>query len=144
MNVEVHVALVEGPLDEARRVAASSAGAVVRFEGVVRPLEEGRELAALEYEAYEPMTRRELESLARETAFRHGLESIRVEHSTGRVPVGAISFRLEVASPHRVEALQATSEFIDRLKRHVPLWKIPEWAGPQTATAEEAETIGDG
>jgi molybdopterin synthase catalytic subunit len=38
---------------------------------------------------------------------------------------GQCSFRLQVASAHRAEALAAMTEFIDRLKRDVPIWKSP-------------------
>jgi molybdopterin synthase catalytic subunit len=54
---------------------------------------------------------------------RHGLVAILVEHSKGFVPVGQCSFRLLVAGTHRRESLAAMSEFIDRMKRDVPIWK---------------------
>jgi molybdopterin synthase catalytic subunit len=100
---------------------------VLVFEGVVRPREEQRPLAALIYEAYEPMSSRELGNLANEIGDRHGLLAIDLEHSCGRVPVGACSFRLRVAAPHRKAAIAAVDELIDRMKAGVPLWKVPEW-----------------
>ena len=48
---------------------------------------------------------------------------MRVAHSVGWVPVGECSFRLEVAAPHRQEAMLAMGEFINRLKQDVPIWK---------------------
>lgn len=131
---DVRVALLSGPLLPG--VAAQSfleaqslgAGACLVFEGVVRPLESERPVAALLYEAYEPMTSRELHRLATQVLTNHGLLGIRVEHSVGRVGAGEISFRLGVAARHRKEALRAVDEFIDLLKQVVPLWKIPEWA----------------
>ena len=62
MSVEVR--LTEGPLPPAEPLSVPGAGALLTFEGVVRPLEEGRQLVALVYEAYSPMTERELTRLA--------------------------------------------------------------------------------
>ncbi|MFN0010069.1 MAG: molybdopterin synthase catalytic subunit [Phycisphaerales bacterium] len=108
---------------------------MLRFEGIVRrsePCEQSagaaRNLLALDYEAYDPMAQRELESLARDVLARHGLISILVLHSRGRVAVGEVSFVLEVGAAHRAETLAAVAEFIDRLKRDVPIWKEPVWA----------------
>lgn len=110
-------------------------GATVRFEGIVRgsepaPAEGGanRDLQALDYQTYDPMAERQLRELAREMAAKHGLGSLIVLHSRGRVGVGEVSFVLIVKSPHRAEALAAMAEFIDRLKQDVPIWKRPVWA----------------
>lgn len=125
MSVEIE--LIDGPLPPAAAWSAEGAGALLTFEGVVRPTEEGQELAALVYEAYPPMTERELTRLAERTAQEHGLLAIRVEHSTGRVAVAACSFRLRVASRHRAEGIAATDAFIREMKRVVPLWKVAEF-----------------
>lgn len=137
MSVLVAVAIVEGAiLAERERMLRSSdpslraldratdgVGARLRFEGIVRGLEEGRPIAALDYEVYEPMASRELARVAREEAERAGARSILVLHSSGRVAVGEVSFLCEVASPHRAEALAALAAFVDRMKREVPIWK---------------------
>ena len=128
MTPPIDITLHEGPLPPAARWLVAGAGAVVRFEGVVRPTEQGRVLVALHYEAYEPMTTQQLHQLAATIAAEHGLRGIRVAHSVGDVAVGEVSFRLDVASAHRVEALSAMAAFIDRLKQQVPLWKVPRFA----------------
>lgn len=109
-------------------------GAGLRFEGIVRRAEaseahggEERDLRALDYQTYDPMAERELRALARLIAEQHGLSSLVVLHSRGRVAVGEVSFVLIVESPHRAEAIAALSEFIDRLKQDVPIWKRPIW-----------------
>lgn len=126
MSIEVQI--VEGPLPPATPWQPPGAGAVLRFEGVVRPTEQGRPLAALDYEVYEPMTGTVLRQLAQEVVAAHGLIAMRVVHSRGRVPVGACSFRLDAAAPHRKEALAAVDTFIDRMKQDAPIWKVPQWA----------------
>ena len=121
----VHV--VEGPLAPWLPMAFAGAGAVVVFDGVVRPLEDGRTLDAIDYEAYRPMADRQLERLAAEASARHGLVACLAWHSVGRVAVGETSFRLAVASTHRREALAAMDWFIDTMKKDVPIWKRPVW-----------------
>jgi molybdopterin synthase catalytic subunit len=123
--MKIEVSIAEGPLGPASPLDAPDAGAVVVFEGVVRPREGDQAIAALDYSTYDPMARNMLERLAADVARRYALIALRVEHSRGRVGVGERSFRLAVASAHRGEALAAVEEFIDRLKRDVPIWKAP-------------------
>ena len=130
----VRVDLIAGPLPDSQPGCATApvdtdlrAGAVVVFDGVVRLTEEGRALSGLHYESYEPMTSRMLTQLADEIINTHGLIALVVSHSVGDVPVGRCSFRLTVWSAHRKEALKAMDEFIDRMKKEVPLWKTPNW-----------------
>ena len=135
MSAAVSVQLADGPLHaSAAPPGPEGAGALLVFEGRVRPREDGRPLAALRYEAYEPMTTRQLQALSRETCEAFALLGLHVEHSVGRVPVGAVSFRLTVHSAHRKEGLAACDAFIDRMKRDVALWKTPEFAEPEHAT----------
>lgn len=128
--MSVCVSITDGPLPPASGASCDAGprgtGAAVAFEGIVRPTEAGEPLAALVYEAYEPMASRQLAALAQEMLDRHGLLEIRVEHSRGRVPAGARSFRLTIHARHRREALAAMGEFIDRMKRDVPIWKHAE------------------
>jgi molybdopterin synthase catalytic subunit len=126
--MEIDVQIVEGSLPPAMTWAPAGAGAVLVFEGNVRPTEDGQRLAALAYEQYEPMTRQTLLNLALQVAAAHTLIALRVEHSVGRVPVGACSFRLSLAAAHRKATLRACDVFIDEMKQSVPLWKLPVWA----------------
>src|SRR2546421_9764426 len=122
--IEVYVKILDGPLTpKGLPRDVPNAGAVLCFEGVVRPVESGRAIAALDYEAYEPMATNLLRRLGGEVSRTHGLIDLCVEHSRGRVRAGECSFRLRVASPHRPEALRAVAEFVDRMKRDVPIWK---------------------
>lgn len=123
--MSVAVTIVDGPLGqyEPRPDSAGLVGAEVVFDGIVRAHEGDATIAALDYEAYRPMADRELERLAKRMLDEHGLLSIAVWHSVGRVPVGGVSFRLVIRSAHRKEALAAMDGFIDALKVDVPLWK---------------------
>lgn len=124
----VDVAIVEGPLERVPSPLVEGAGAVMCFEGIIRPSEAGRFIEAIEYEAYRPMADRVLAELAEEVSRRFGLLYVCARHSVGVVCVGEVSFRLDIASAHRVEGLEAMAWFIDRMKRDMPIWKHPRFA----------------
>ncbi|HTV46802.1 MAG TPA: molybdenum cofactor biosynthesis protein MoaE [Phycisphaerae bacterium] len=125
MNITVE--LRDGPLVGWSGPPEAHAGAVVRFEGIVRPQEDGRSISGLDYTAYEPMASRELKRLADSAMCDFDLQSITVLHSRGFVPVGRCSFILLIVAMHRRPALAAMDWFIDALKRDVPIWKHPVW-----------------
>jgi molybdopterin synthase catalytic subunit len=120
IHVEItrEVLCVRGTASEAGGI-----GAVVEFAGVVRGEEGGTAIAALDYEAYETMARSEMEKIARDLAGQFPCESIEVVHRTGRVPVGEASIVVRIEAKHRAEAFGMLAEFMNRMKRDVPIWK---------------------
>ncbi|MFN0136835.1 MAG: molybdenum cofactor biosynthesis protein MoaE [Phycisphaerae bacterium] len=122
----VEATIIDGPIPPLAALDTplrDEVGAALVFDGIVRHTEDGRPLVALDYEAYDGMAKRELLAVAVSVAAAHGVLSFRVWHSRGRVPVGAASLRVVIHSRHRKESLAAMDEFIDRLKRDVPIWK---------------------
>jgi molybdopterin synthase catalytic subunit len=122
--MKIHVEITREVL-RARGTAseAGGIGAVVEFAGVVRGEEDGAAIAALDYEAYEEMARSEMERIARALAGQFPCESIEVVHRTGRVPVGEASIVVRIEAKHRAEAFGMLAEFMNRMKRDVPIWK---------------------
>jgi molybdopterin synthase catalytic subunit len=122
--MKIHVEITREVL-RARGTAseAGGIGAVVEFAGVVRGEEGGTAIAALDYEAYETMARFEMEKIARDLARQFPCESIEVVHRTGRVPVGEASIVVRIEAKHRAEAFGMLAEFMNRMKRDVPIWK---------------------
>jgi len=140
MSVSVHIH--DGPLPSAAPWTINGAGAVLLFEGVVRPSEDGQPIEALDYEAYQPMAEQQLRALAQAMIDQFGVMAVVVEHSHDRVRAGECSFRLRIAAAHRKEALAAMDEFIDRMKRDVPIWKTPVPTASDTPRAA-ARDAGD-
>jgi molybdopterin synthase catalytic subunit len=103
--------------------AAVGCGAVVEFAGVVRGEEDGAMIEALDYEAYEGMARGEMERILRELGAAFACEAVTVRHRIGRVPVGEASILVRVEAKHRAEAFGMLTEFMNRLKCDVPIWK---------------------
>ncbi len=114
----------EAALVRSRQMGAGS-GAAVYFSGVVRGQEGSEVIRAIEYEAFEAMVRRQFELLFDELASRWPLESVRLVHRLGVVPVNEASLWVEVVAGHRGEAFAACQHLIDEMKRLVPIWKKP-------------------
>lgn len=115
------------PIDEASLVAqremSGGMGAVVYFTGVVRGVEEGAAIAAIEYEAFQRMAEHQFGLLFEEMEKRWPVESVRLVHRVGLVKVNEPSLWIEVIAPHRGEAFAACQWLIDEMKRVVPIWK---------------------
>jgi molybdopterin converting factor subunit 1 len=102
------------------RVTDPRAGAVVTFTGVTR------QVAELDYEAYQPMAERHMERIVAEAIERHGLCAAAAEHRVGSVPLSEPSVAIAVSAPHRAEAFAGAREIIDEIKARAPIWKREE------------------
>jgi molybdopterin synthase catalytic subunit len=127
LNVRRELAITTEAIDELallkQRRAARDLGAVVYFLGVVRDLEEDRTIAALDYEVFEAMARRQFELIFDETQKRWPVASVRLVHRVGRVPAGEASLWIETVAPHREEAFAACQYIITEMKKKAPIWK---------------------
>ncbi|MCF8880652.1 molybdenum cofactor biosynthesis protein MoaE [Hyphobacterium sp. SN044] len=100
--------------------AASGAGAVVSFTGIVRG---GDGVTALELDHYPGMTEDSIETLAQETADRFRVSSLLAVHRTGYIPAGETVVFVAAAAEHRRAAFQAADCLMDRLKSEAAIWK---------------------
>ena len=119
------VSITQAPLELPARENDPAAGAIVDFWGVVRGLEEGREISGIEYEAHTPMAEHQMRGLAESATNKFGLTKVVVHHRIGFVPAAEASIVVRVASAHRPAAFSATQWIMDELKRTVPIWKHP-------------------
>src|SRR5215475_9211678 len=94
----------------------------------VRPMEDGREIEGIDYEAHREMAEHQLKRIAEQAADRFGLKRIIVRHRIGFIAVGEASLFVQVASLHRGEGFRATQWIVDELKKSVPIWKRPAFA----------------
>jgi MoaE-MoaD fusion protein len=102
---------------------ASSDGALVAFEGVVRDHSGGRKTLYLEYEAYGPMAVRKMQEIGKEARRKFDIHSVGIVHRVGRLEIGETSVAIVVTAAHRKPAFEACHYLIDRLKQVVPVWK---------------------
>ena len=110
-------------------VVDEQAGAIATFLGTVRSHSRGRDVIALEYEAYEEMAEDVMAGIADELLARYDLCKVAMSHRLGRVEVGETSVAIAVSAPHRQDALAACADAIEALKSQVPLWKKELYVG---------------
>lgn len=133
VGTHIDVQLVDGPLPPAE-AAPSRGGGLCTFTGITRPelhAEHGQ-LQSLDYDAYRPMAKRTMETLAAEASGRWPCHRIVMHHAVGDVPVGTASVFISVDSDHRADAFAACRWLIDTLKEQVPIWKRERWADGTT------------
>jgi molybdopterin synthase catalytic subunit len=123
MNADVTVRITTEPLTSFPLPTRSDCGAIVDFFGAVRADEGGEQIAGLEYEAYQPMAEQQIDNIVRALLSEFPCRAIEVIHRIGFIPVGESSIRIRIAAPHRQEAISFLAEFMNRLKKDVPIWK---------------------
>jgi molybdopterin synthase catalytic subunit len=142
-NPVCEVLLTEKELDSLEKGPDFSAGAIADFSGVIRDVENGREIEGIEYEAHRPMAEHQLGMIGQEAARKFGLQLVVIHHRLGFVPAGESSLLLRVASRHRTEAFQASQWIVDELKRKVPIWKHPRFKTDHQPRPKSAEIERD-
>src|SRR5262245_21249812 len=78
-NVVCEISVTESPL-VARENNVAGAGAIVDFWGVVRPIEDGREIEGIDYAAYREMAEHQLKRIVEQAAARFGVKFLVVHH----------------------------------------------------------------
>jgi molybdopterin synthase catalytic subunit len=141
-NVVCEISVTQAPL-AAPASDIADAGAVVDFWGVVRLIEDGREIEGIEYEAHREMAEHQLKRIGEQAAERFGLKLIIVRHRVGFIAVGEPSLFLRVATPHRGQGFLASQWIVDELKKRVPVWKRPRFklGNHRHAPRSEAATV---
>ena len=111
-------------------VSAPHVGGIDVFIGTTRAEvnAEGRQLVALDYEAYGTMALKQMRDLAARARQRWpGLVRLVILHRSGRVELGRASVIVAASAPHRDDAFTACRWIIDTLKAEVPIWKREVW-----------------
>jgi molybdopterin synthase catalytic subunit len=127
-NVVCEISVTPAPLAaRASDIDVVGAGAIVDFWGLVRLIEDDREIEGIDYEAHREMAEHQLKRIAEQAAERFRLNLVIIHHRIGFIAVGETSLFLRVASPHRSEGFRASQWIVDELKKKVPIWKRPRF-----------------
>jgi molybdopterin synthase catalytic subunit len=105
------------------RAGDTRVGAVVSFVGLVRDMNDGAQVAAMELEHYPGMTERALEDIVEQARARWPLYGALVIHRVGPLRPCDQIVLVAVAGAHRGEAFDACEFIIDYLKTDAPFWK---------------------
>ncbi len=99
------------------------AGAFVSFEGWARDHNDGKSVAALEYEALVPLCEAEAASILNEAKEKFEVLRAVCLHRTGRLQIGDMAVWVGVTASHRDAAFKACRYIIDEIKNRLPIWK---------------------
>lgn len=119
-------------------VTDPAAGAIATFIGTTRNNNEGRNVTALNYEAYPEMAEKELARIGADAKRQWPICRMAIAHRLGPVAITEASVMIAVSSAHREAAFAACRFAIEEIKKTVPIWKkeVYEggevWIGTQT------------
>src|SRR5438477_13186185 len=106
-NSVCEIFLTEAPLKAPKR-NPTDVGSLVDFWGVVRRLEDGREIEGIDYEAHRDMAEHQLQQIAEHAAEKFRLQPLIIHHRIGFIVVGKPSLFLRVTSLLREESFRAS------------------------------------
>ncbi|MBK8094754.1 MAG: molybdenum cofactor biosynthesis protein MoaE [Verrucomicrobiaceae bacterium] len=121
------VILSEEPIQTVQTVFQAGEGAEVQFLGVVRGIEEGRQISGIDYSAYLPMAEKTLHQLTQRGQQEHGEHRLYIQHRLGFVAVEQPSILIRVRTKHSAEAFDLCRWYLKEIKATVPIWKRPVW-----------------
>jgi molybdopterin synthase catalytic subunit len=110
-------------------VGDPEAGAIATFIGTTRNNNEGRNVIALDYEAYGEMAEKELARIGADAAKQWPICRMAILHRLGPVQIGEASVVIAVSSAHRDAAFAASRFAIEEIKKTVPIWKKEVFEG---------------
>lgn len=107
----------------AKHAAKTEIGAHSIFLGQVRADElEGKSVRAIEYTAHKELALEKMSEIREAIFEKYDLSCAHVFHSEGTVRAGEICFFVFTSSPHREAAIKACEEFVERIKKELPIW----------------------
>jgi molybdopterin synthase catalytic subunit len=123
------------PIEPATLAAAlrdPRAGACATFEGWVRNQNDGRQVQALDYQAYTELAEKEAERILGEARSRFPVLAAACVHRIGSLALGDLAVWVGVTAAHRDPAFAACRFIIDEIKARLPIWKREHYADGTT------------
>jgi molybdopterin synthase catalytic subunit len=124
-NDSIRVSLTEGPIPAVDPFEDERLGADLRFLGVVRGVEGGRQISGIRYSAYPEMAERSLRKIVDDYQNAVGPHPVVIVHRIGFVAAGEPSIVIALGQPHSAEAFDLLAGYLRRIKEDVPIWKHP-------------------
>lgn len=101
---------------------APECGARVEFRGVVRRLDEGRDVTHIVYDAH-PAAAGFLAEAVGNAVGDAEVTDVTVLHRIGHMEIGDVALLVVVDAPHRGPAFALAQALVDAVKAQVPIWK---------------------
>ncbi|MGC9034854.1 MAG: molybdopterin synthase catalytic subunit [Verrucomicrobiia bacterium] len=115
--------MTDKPIQKSPPTTDGTIGATVEFCGIVRGEENGEKIVAIVYEAYAEMAKKMMRSIVERLGEKYHCHSVQIIHRIGTIPVGETAIYIRAQSMHRAESFGLVTEFLDQLKKDVPIWK---------------------
>lgn len=128
MTASIAISVQTEDFDIAQEYAAmregnTQDGAIVFFSGLVREMNQGRNVTGLFLEHYPAMTEKALGKIVDQACARWPLSRIRLIHRIGQLHISDQIVFVAVSSLHREAAFDACHFIMDFLKNQAPFWK---------------------
>ena len=120
------IEITDKPINVASAIEAAQtagAGAVNVFIGTVRNKTADKHVKSLDYEAYDPMAKKEIRKIIDQAKSKWPVLKAVVIHRKGLLKIGDAAVVIVVSTPHRKASFEACEFIIDTLKQTVPIWK---------------------
>ena len=105
------------------RLAVDGIGAIASFVGIVRDINDDRDVSAMTLEHYPAMTEKALNAIVHDARERWEIIDITIIHRVGTLRPTDQIVMVAVASGHRRDAFAACEFVMDYLKTKAPFWK---------------------
>ncbi|WP_262147294.1 molybdenum cofactor biosynthesis protein MoaE [Chryseobacterium foetidum] len=107
----------------AKHASKKEIGAQSIFLGQIREdIVDGKTVAAIEYTAYEEMVLEKMHEIREAIFLKYDLTCMHVHHSLGIVNAGEICLFVFTSSKHRIAAMEACNELVERIKSELQIW----------------------
>ena len=83
---------------------------------------DGKDVASIEYTAYEEMALEKMYTIRENIFAKYDLTCMHVYHSLGNVKAGELSLFVFTSAAHRKAAIDACEEAVERIKAELPVW----------------------
>ncbi len=128
MTTSISIKVQTDDFDVAQEYAAlrednTQDGAIVFFAGLVRDMNQGKNVTGLFLEHYPAMTEKALANIVDQACERWPLSRVRVIHRVGQLHISDQIVFVAVSSCHREAAFDACHFIMDFLKNQAPFWK---------------------
>lgn len=98
-------------------------GAIVTFTGIVRKIDDNKNIQRLDYECYREMAIIEMNKIVDRAKNKFDILDVSVVHRIGSLSPQENVVGIVVTASHREDAFKACSFIIDEIKKSVPIWK---------------------
>ena len=107
----------------AKHASKKDIGAHSIFLGQIREdIVDNKTVAAIEYTAYEEMVLEKMHEIREAIFLKYDLTCMHVHHSLGIVNAGEICLFVFTSSKHRIAAMEACNELVERIKSELQIW----------------------